>query len=915
MKKKLISIFMAALMCFAVFGGCGSEPEPDNPDTPGGEAYVPTEKENTLPLVFGIDGADGVFSPFFSTAAYDTEITGMTQIGMLTSKGTTYAYGDSEACVVKDLDITYLDANNGEVSSPSKAKQTRYDFLIKKGVKFSDGVDLTIKDVLFNLYVYLDPAYTGSATLYSTDIVGLSAYRTQTEDADAGTVIDEQANVNAEERLNRIYYWLNNQYLLEQAGGNYNNLSPEQKRQFRTGLDDYEEEIKKDINYFIPFYKTEIENDYGSAQSAFEETIKENAYDAGEYWQAYFVDYGLSKRLTDTAGNYIKDEQGRYTYDFDGDGWTALIAAAVDDYTEQYGKDHDGATPSADEIAEAKKAAAIQLVYESKVGKYEDGNFVCNYIEFKSTVLSCGSTNTLYNELLAEERSKIIKNNENSGSAIRTISGITTSKTTTFRNETAKKEYNLDGEYDVLTIKINGIDPKAVWNFAFTVAPLHYYSYTGAGEEGKWNVENNFGVQFNNTEFMNNVLKASEKLGVPVGAGPYKATTATGLGDRTYPNRNEFKNANRVYYERNTYFDLLDGVKNGGPIQNAKVKYFQYTIVNSNLLLDKLGKNEIDVGTPNATEKTINNLLNYPNLSSKLVLTNGYGYVGINAGKIPDVWMRRAIMKAMDTNLINDYYKGDLCQIIYRPMSTQSWAYPKDAKSSFTFTDASGYLADYSYSETGAEIVKMLKDHDYAVNGDGTTVLSDPDGEALPEITFTVAGESTDHPAWTMFKRAESVLESIGFKINVKTDQFALKKLASGQLQVWAAAWSSTIDPDMYQVYHKDSTATSTLNWGYNEIKKDKSGKYAYEWSIVDSLSDLIDKGRQSVDNSDTGTRAQIYWKALDKVMELAVEMPTYQRNDLTVYNSDKIDTKTLNATPTAFDGLFSKIWEVGYTR
>ena len=49
--------------------------------------------------------------------------------------------------------------------------------------------------------------------------------------------------------------------------------------------------------------------------------------------------------------------------------------------------------------------------------------------------------------------------------------------------------------------------------------------------------------------------------------------------------------------------------------------------------------------------------------------------------------------------------------------------------------------------------------------------------------------------------------------------------------------------------------------------------------------------------------------------MELAVEMPTYQRYDLTVYNSTKIDKDTLNPNPTANDDLFSKIWEVGYIR
>ena len=178
-------------------------------------------------------------------------------------------------------------------------------------------------------------------------------------------------------------------------------------------------------------------------------------------------------------------------------------------------------------------------------------------------------------------------------------------------------------------------------------------------------------------------------------------------------------------------------------------------------------------------------------------------------------------------------------------------------------------------------------------------------------MTFTIAGESDDHPAYQMFKNAQEVLKKIGITVNVKTDQFALKKLASGQLTVWAAAWGSTIDPDMYQVYHKDSTAGSTLNWGYREIKADRA-KYGYENQVIDELSALIDQGRATTNQN---TRKTTYWEALDLVMELAVEMPTYQRRDLTVYNKNKIDTNTLNQNPTAFDGLFSKIWEVGYTR
>ena len=115
----------------------------------------------------------------------------------------------------------------------------------------------------------------------------------------------------------------------------------------------------------------------------------------------------------------------------------------------------------------------------------------------------------------------------------------------------------------------------------------------------------------------------------------------------------------------------------------------------------------------------------------------------------------------------------------------------------------------------------------------------------------------------------------------------------------------------MYQVYHKDSTAGSTLNWGYREIKADRA-KYGYENQVIDELSALIDQGRATTTQN---TRKTPYWEALDLVMELAVEMPTYQRRDLTVYNKNKIDTNTLNQNPTAFDGLFSKMWEVGYTR
>ncbi len=155
------------------------------------------------------------------------------------------------------------------------------------------------------------------------------------------------------------------------------------------------------------------------------------------------------------------------------------------------------------------------------------------------------------------------------------------------------------------------------------------------------------------------------------------------------------------------------------------------------------------------------------------------------------------------------------------------------------------------------------------------------------------------------------ILNKCGFQINVTTDSQALSKLSSGSLTVWAAAWSSTIDPDMYQVYHKDSQATSVLNWGYKQILMNAGGKYDTEVRLLNELSKIIDTARKTNDGgSNDSQRGRLYAQALDIVMQMAVELPTYQRVDLFAYNSDKIDESTF--TPknelTSYKGLTSDL-------
>ena len=192
MRKRILSLVLCICLCAGIIGtfsGCNSE----------------TKKVDAFVIM--TDQPDGLFNPFFSTSAADGTIVAMTQIGMLTSNyengEVVVGYGDDEAVVVKDYDVV----ENADDT-------TTYTFIIKNGILFSDGHPLTMEDILFNYYVYLDPVYTGSSTLYSTDILGLSEYRTQTIGSasdDSNQLISSQAASRAKTRINELINLFNNQ--------------------------------------------------------------------------------------------------------------------------------------------------------------------------------------------------------------------------------------------------------------------------------------------------------------------------------------------------------------------------------------------------------------------------------------------------------------------------------------------------------------------------------------------------------------------------------------------------------------------------------------------------------------------------------------------------------------------------------
>ena len=175
-----------------------------------------------------------------------------------------------------------------------------------------------------------------------------------------------------------------------------------------------------------------------------------------------------------------------------------------------------------------------------------------------------------------------------------------------------------------------------------------------------------------------------------------------------------------------------------------------------------------------------------------------------------------------------------------------------------------------------------------------------------------------------MFKQAADILNKCGWQVEVVPDSQALVKLSTGSLAVWAAAWGSTVDPDMYQVYSPYSTATSVKAWGYQQILSN-STQYSYEYDILfnrtegnGSLADIIDEARST---NDREKRKALYQEAMGLVLDLAIELPVYQRQTLYAYNSKTIagfancivngPTSENNGLVNPYSSPLGRIWEL----
>ena len=433
----------------------------------------PAVDNESTRLVLASSELDGVFNPFYSTSAADGSVVGMTQIGMLSSdKDGKVAYGENEACVVLDYEAV-------TIKEGDEVKETIYYFVLKNNLKFSDGSPLTMKDVLFNLYVYLDPAYYGSATIYSTDIIGLQEYRTQTKNENEQKDFNKQFNDLASDRVYRLIECLDAVY------DEHKNVSLTEDEMIVALTEQME------LNSGDPAYATVV-NDYNLAVKYFREELKTDYTNSkGTAQDTSFTDKNGNKVTLTTDTEAFLYNEGFITWNKDEKKFEYSLGENSKNMTEE---------------------EAINAIFTSYVpNKMID---VVSYWATAQRLLEYFSflEKQAYFESIDEE------------DRIKNISGVKyanrTESVTVNGKEYGVPSLDANGTVisgnEVLSIAIEKVDPKAIWNFAFTVAPMYYYS--NAEQIAAFDYESNFGVQFGSVEFQDAVIKNPDKIGVPVGA-------------------------------------------------------------------------------------------------------------------------------------------------------------------------------------------------------------------------------------------------------------------------------------------------------------------------------------------------------------------------------------------------------------
>ena len=172
-----------------------------------------------------------------------------------------------------------------------------------------------------------------------------------------------------------------------------------------------------------------------------------------------------------------------------------------------------------------------------------------------------------------------------------------------------------------------------------------------------------------------------------------------------------------------------------------------------------------------------------------------------------------------------------------------------------------------------------------------------PEGAAL-EYELQIPGDGAgDHPVFMTVTLASDALETIGMNLivtDLSNSSDLWTALDAVQCDMWAAAWGATVDPDMFQIYHSSNMVGLPGATGSNHYR------------IADAeLDQLMMEARASTDQS---FRKPMYKECLDIILDWAVEVPTYQRQNAIIFSTERVNMETITPDITTFYGWMAEV-------
>ena len=436
------------------------------------------------------------------------------------------------------------------------------------------------------------------------------------------------------------------------------------------------------------------------------------------------------------------------------------------------------------------------------------------------------------------------------------------------------------GDYS-MTLTTSELSTTMIYQLQMPVAPLSYY-----GDPSLYDYDNNsFGF------VKGDLSGVRAKTGAPKGSGMY---TFNKYSDGV------------VYLDANpTYFD-------GAPkIAHVNMKETQEA--------DKVTgvqAGTIDIADPSYSLEVADQIADIngvegndgPVITTRLKDFRGYGYIAlsaknVNVGGDPSSEASKDLRKAIMTVIaayrdegIDSYY-GDTASVINYPVSNTSWAAPSVTDDGYKIaysTDVDGndiYTSDMKSEDKYAAALQAALGYfeaaGYTVENGQVTAA--PAGAKMEYQINIGADGNGDHPSFQTLTNAAAALKTIGFTLTVNdmanaSDLYA--SYQSGAAEGWVAAWQSTNDPDMYQLYH----SKGSTNY-YNIDDPD--------------LDELIVAARQTTDQE---ARKAMYKEAMEIILDWGVELPVYQRSEATIFSTERVNIATIAKDMTPYWTYMSEL-------